>query len=824
MTAPRLEERSGPKEAETPKDRDREDQRTTFTVILKLMEGMQALQKQFLESKDEDREGHSEFVRGSPALPPLAEWNPSTAPIDLNDWLALIEPIMSDLTHSSGEWWNQLMEEATKWYQDHLQLQPLQRMAHVASPSELLTRSKWTRLEKRASTLLLMAVPDPQREELIASKKLSALSIVCQLLVSYKPGGLAEKELILRSLELPPEAASLTEAIQALRRWSRWRRRAAELRISEPDPYLLLKGLNRIIKKPLENNRELTFRISLARSMLQVDSTPSSTSVTSFAQHLLAEFEQIAHQESGSSTTKKKQQETEKKASKLKRLEEEQGSSPTGKNKERAEGDRPKCKFYLSDNGCKRGKSCTFSHDQKDDRRRCWTCGSPEHMAPACPRSKGTKDGSPTGKGKLMKTEGEDSSQGSREKEDEGSDQAPSMKELLTQANSMLKNLSTPNSGSTASSTSSSTSVEGREEMLEKLQQQINALKLKVFQINRINYGSQQGLVDSGATHPLRPLRLGETSDMYKRVSVTLANGQKTLLQITPGGAMVSDRKDVEPIIPMGQMTLLLGCSVNWSDGEMSIHHPTRGELPVSVVNGCQLPRSVTLDLIDEVEQKVVSGPVKQSKFQDEVQWMHQLVASHPVLRDLPHHIKSRLVVTPGEWNCLPANKRIRKRLQRDGMLLHLYAGEETGFTLSRAYKQVGGNPTRLLEIDIKRGPEHDMLVDTAQGVYASLLRAVLDDKLIALVGGPNCRSRSVLRHRPIPGVPDAPRPLREWGGQEHGKIDLSDQERQLLQDDDVLLWRMVFLVMVGTYLRQAKNVKQDIGFSLEQPASPKAY
>ena len=84
-----------------------------------------------------------------------------------------------------------------------------------------------------------MAVPEGQREELISAKRLSAMAIICQLLVTYQPGGLAEKELILRSLELPPESANLVEAVQSLRRWARWRRRAADLQISEPDPFLL---------------------------------------------------------------------------------------------------------------------------------------------------------------------------------------------------------------------------------------------------------------------------------------------------------------------------------------------------------------------------------------------------------------------------------------------------------------------------------------------------------------------------------------------------------------------------------------------------------
>ena len=138
-----------------------------------------------------------------------------------------------------------------------------------------------------------MAVPENQREELVSSKQLTALGIICQLLVIYQPGGLGEKELVLRSLESLAETSTLVEAVQALRKWTRWRRRAFELHVSEPDPFLLVKGLNRIIRKPLESNRNLNFRISLARSTLQVDNTPISATVMSFALHLLAEFEQV---------------------------------------------------------------------------------------------------------------------------------------------------------------------------------------------------------------------------------------------------------------------------------------------------------------------------------------------------------------------------------------------------------------------------------------------------------------------------------------------------------------------------------------------------
>ena len=645
---PKPESRQGSKpkeykEADRPPKNGSDEEPTTVKVMLKLMEGMQAIQRQMLEHRDE--ETGTESVRQAPALPALSEWSATTGPIDLNDWMALIEPMMCDLSNSSAQWWQQLVMEAHLWYQRHLQLPPLDRVAHVPAPSTELAKPKWARLERRASTLLLMAVPEGQREELISAKRLRAMAIICQLLVTYQPGGLAEKELILRSLELPPESSNLVEAVQSLRRWARWRRRAADLQISEPDPFLLLKGLNRIIRKPLENNRGLSFRISLARSILQVDSTPTSTSVTSFALHLVAEFEQVVHQET-SNASKKRVEPEKAKVSKLKKLEEE-GRSPTKKEEQKEE--KGRCKFFLSNQGRRRGKMCSWSHDQKDEKSRCWNCGCPDHMSPSCPQPKDRNDLSPQ-KPKIQKAEGEETSSptSSTKGKEEVSGETASMKELLEQANTMLKSLTSSNSFTSSSTTSSST--ETKDEVMDRLQQQLNHLKLKVFKINQISHGQHQGLIDSGATHPLRPRRPGECDLSYKKVSVTLANGESTTLQVAPGGIMVTDRHDVEPILPMGQLVHDLGCQVKWAGETLNVIHPVRGQLPVQNRNDAHNFQGLwLLDLIEEMEAAGVQKSMKSISFEKEKKWMEDLVESHPVLRSLPQHIKSRLVTDIGD-------------------------------------------------------------------------------------------------------------------------------------------------------------------------------
>ena len=144
------------------------------------------------------------------------------------------------------------------------------------------------------------------------------------------------------------------------------------------------------------------------------------------------------------------------------------------------------------------------------------------------------------------------------------------------------------------------------------------------------------------------------------------------------------------------------------------------------------------------------------------------------MLRSLPPWIKQGLPCEVGEWGQLPANKRTRKRMKRDGFVLHLFAGSEEGHTLKRGWQQAGGQDWQILEVDQVRGEGQDMLATTP---YGSLLRAALEGKIKGIVAGPNCRTRSVLRHYPIEGNPQAPRPVRSWGGGEFGAEGLTEEE-----------------------------------------------
>ena len=77
----------------------------------------------------------------------------------------------------------------------------------------------------------------------------------------------------------------------------RWRKRAEELKATEPDPSVLVRAITRLTARVLDSHRELSFRIALARSTLMVDTRPTKEVVGQFSTHLLAEIEQVAHME-----------------------------------------------------------------------------------------------------------------------------------------------------------------------------------------------------------------------------------------------------------------------------------------------------------------------------------------------------------------------------------------------------------------------------------------------------------------------------------------------------------------------------------------------
>ena len=463
-------------------------------------------------------------------------------------------------------------------------------------------------------------------------------------------------------------------------------------------------------------------------------------------------------------------------------------------------------------------------------------------MAPACDRpreplrdqgEKGQKGGEgkcfhkPSGKAlKKGESQQKEEGPGGEATSEESATSAETMKGLLEEANRILKGLSA-RTGEAESRT--------KDERLIAMQGQLDELReLKVLRLSRI--GKEQeayGLLDSGATNPMRGKRRGEDLSQLEEVQVTLADGSQVGMKMTASGVMVVEDEWAEPIVPLGLLTSKLGYVAPWKKGRMTLSHPIDGKVEVCMRSGCpQVSRLDALRMIQKLEE--VETPRMQAlKLSQEEMWLRGLMEAHPVLRMLPEAIKRRLVVKPAEdLRGIPdANRRRRRVMAEQGFVVHLYAGESAGYNLSRAFKEAGGDGRRLVEIDVKRENHekhrkgaHDML-DDENGPFASLFRSALDGSLLGIVMGPNCRTRSVLRHYPLAIPGGGPRPLRSWD-QPWGKSGNTPEEQRKVEDDDVLLWRGLMLFIIREDVRKALHSDKIpvTRLGLEQPADPTHY
>ena len=133
---------------------------------------------------------------------------------------------------------------------------------------------------------------------------------------------------------------------------------------------------------------------------------------------------------------------------KLKTVEVEAGEKGRGKGKDRERGEeeksKSKCKYYLTEGGCRKGRECTWSHEQKDDQRRCYVRGSTQHLASACTRPKPSSSSPEKSAPKAKQLKHEDEKAGVKTESEEGValSQDSAMKDLIDEASKVLRSFS----------------------------------------------------------------------------------------------------------------------------------------------------------------------------------------------------------------------------------------------------------------------------------------------------------------------------------------------------------------------------------------------
>ena len=590
---------------------------------------------------------------GTTTLPLLPEPRPETSPVDIMDWLELIATPLSDLSDGSAIWWRKVRKEASRAYDLWANASPLEKLSIMPEITEELEGGKWSRVNSRAASMVLLSLPDSVKTEMVARRLTSSTtSLIYRLMTLYQPGGEAEKLKILQSLSSPPQEQDAQRTVEALRAWDRWLRRCRELHVQAPDPSLLTRGLNHMVKLLLEKHSEAKFRTSLVKSTLGVDTSPTYESVEKYYKHLMGECEALAvagAEKQGLTTSTTTTPPPPKPEPRLKPVRADNGSNhpvpppppsrtssaPTTSDEEtaRAQGDRSTvpCKFFgKTYKGCARTSKCPFKHSweglEKEKSTRCLACGGKAHTAKDCSNKKGNHaTTSPTKPDATPKASAAASSSTSsattnknvridatpevapipaREnpKPEAASGNEVDIKEVLADVGKILKTMTT--------ASNRKLKLENYEEMEDRCVVEVdtNGYGYQEKVIKKVtedsDSGSGNGLLDSGASNALRPASTLEYNQGIP-VKVTLA-GQDTkiLRQNLKGTVLVEDNEsEIQPIVPMGAVVEDLGYSLTWKKGSLRLHHPQKGTIRVEVKNRCpEISSKDAIKLIKDIE------------------------------------------------------------------------------------------------------------------------------------------------------------------------------------------------------------------------------
>ena len=334
------------------------------------------------------------------------------------------------------------------------------------------------------------------------------------------------------------------------------------------------------------------------------------------------------------------------------------------------------------------------------------------------------------------------------------------------------------------------------------------------------------GLVDGGATNALRT---GTDQEIQNAnwINVELAAG-KTRLAINEHGTLLA-ASEVTPIVPLGAVVSQLRCELSWDQQGVTLEHPVRGRLPVTLVKGCpMLPRALVLELILELEASEAKNRVRskamsllkheeplgqtfqelieRSQADQEAEAVACLAFAKQLFPSAPHDLLKKvppLSVLSSDQPPTSAttglNRRIRRRLfKASSILVHLFSGVQS-------WKL--GKGQVVLEVEESRGL--DLLNDE---LFSFLVKLVLEGKVRGIIAGPPCTTFSRVRFR-SPG----PRVLRaRYGSSRFGLPGLTSIEKAQLERDNLLILRMLYLIHVA---QEVTN--QGCFVAIEHPRDP---
>ena len=266
-------------------------------------------------------------------------------------------------------------------YDAWLVADPLQRLRLGPAHSE--EANKWPRTERRMLSLLLQAVPDTVKSEVITARKMTVAQALFILYIKFQPGGQGERMNLIKNLTELKLTQNMGDVMQVLRTWRRWWNRSEELGVLLPDPVVLAGVLVKASDHLAKSGAQVAYRLATSRQQLLIDTKPTLDNLKIFAgvgHGKGPSLKAVAtNPTSGTSFTS-------------------MTSPSVGEQRENVAGDKDTCRFWMTEKGRRRGDRCKFKHSRLSPKdNRCFHCSGLNHSRTACPFLK--KEGGQGGEG-----------------------------------------------------------------------------------------------------------------------------------------------------------------------------------------------------------------------------------------------------------------------------------------------------------------------------------------------------------------------------------------------------------------------------------------